>query len=171
MKSFAYIVQPISKYNQFTHFQARRFCYSKAIIPYDDSLVPFNLAVSNAPVLNQAIQYLTTAPNLNNTDIIYHVQDFDDRLLDISLYKDFKQNKHFFSIHFNPTDAGIQFYKNVVKRIIKLDSPYKYTYQPHFGKIEIAIEIEPPKIMNHRRIIRPIYFSTMPPSLLEKKLI
>ena len=139
----------------------------KAIVPYQSSIEKINPAFSDVPILHRAFNYLTTAPEIGHMDIIYFLKEHDDRLLDASIYKDFKQDKHFFSVHFNPTDKGIQFYKNTVKRIIELESPYVYTYQPHFGKVEIAIEIEQPNVMNGRRVIRPIHLSANTPLFLE----
>ena len=139
----------------------------KAIVPYQSTLDKINPAFSDVPILHQAFNHLTITPQRENMDIIYFLKDHDDRLLDISIYQDFKQDKHFFSVHFNPTDKGIQFYKNMVKRIIELESPYVYTYQPHFGKIEIAIEIEQPNVMNGRRVIRPIHLSANTPLFLK----
>tara|TARA_A100000164_G_C21656701_1_gene652954 strand:- start:187 stop:684 length:498 start_codon:yes stop_codon:yes gene_type:complete len=147
----------------------KRYKTSKAIVPYQSSLEKINPAFSDVPILYRAFNYLTTAPEIGHMDIIYFLKEHDDRLLDASIYKDFKQDKYFFSVHFNPTDKGIQFYKNTVKRIIELESPYNYTYQPHFGKVEIAIEIEQPNVMNGRRVIRPIHLSANTSLFLEKK--
>ena len=139
----------------------------KAIVPYQSSLDKINPAFSDVPILHRAFNYLTTAPEIGHMDIIYFLKEHDQRLLDASIYTDFKLNIHFFSIHFNPTDKGIQFYKTIVQRIIELESPYEYTYQPHFGKVEIAIEIEKPNVMNGRRVIRPIHLSANSPLLLK----
>jgi len=113
-------------------------------------------ALTNIPLLNDAIHYLTTAPCQKNTDIIYHVMDADNRLLDISIYKDFKQNQHFFSVHFNVTPEGIDLYKQTVKKIENSSTPLKYTFQPHFGKVEIAIQLEEPSYKNGRRVLKPL---------------
>ena len=134
----------------------RRFSSTKAILPYTPPPLATATALTNIPLLNDAIHYLTTAPSQKNTDIIYHVMDADDRLLDISIYKDFKQNQHFFSVHFNVTPEGIDLYKKTVKKIEYSPSPLKYTFQPHFGKIEIAIQLEEPSYNNWRRILKPL---------------
>ena len=134
----------------------RRFSSTKAIVPYTPPTLASATALTNIPLLNDAIHYLTTAPSQKNTDIIYHVMDADDRFLDISIYKDFKQNQHFFSVHFNVTPEGIDLYKKTVKKIEHSSTPLKYTFQPHFGKIEIAIQLEDPSYNNGRRILKPL---------------
>ena len=134
----------------------RQFSSTKAIVPYTPQPLATATALSNLPLLNDAIHYLTTAPSQKNTDIIYHVMDANDRFLDISIYKDFKQNQHFFSVHFNITPEGIDLYKKTVKKIENSSTPLKYTFQPHFGKIEIAIQLEEPSYNNGRRVLKPL---------------
>ena len=153
----------------YTPFSTKKPSTCKAIVPYAPTLFSVNPAFTKLPALHGAFHYIVTAPRQDQRDLIYHIQEHDSPLLDVSLYEDFKQNKHFFSVHFKPTDKGIQFYKNTVKRIIELESPYNYTYQPHFGKVEIAIEIEQPNVMNGRRVIRPIHLSANTSLFLEKK--
>ena len=139
----------------YTPFSTKKPSACKAIVPYAPTLFSVNPAFTKLPALHGAFHYLVTAPRQDQRDLIYHIQEHDSRLLDVSLYKDFKHNKHFFSIHFSVTNEGKALYKNLVQKIIDSGSPLTYQFLPHFGKIEIAIELEAPEIINGQRILRP----------------
>ena len=94
----------------------RQFSSTKDIVPYTPPPLATATALSNLPLLNDAIHYLTTAPSQKNTDIIYHVMDADDRFLDISIYKDFKQNQHFFRFTLMLLLKGLIYIKRQLKK-------------------------------------------------------